>query len=700
MRDFTLSVAQGVRQNPKNKTYSTQAVISCLEDLTQAVQFDHVAGLFKNNERSNDNFISADCLLMDCDNDAADAPEAWLTPEKLSERLKDVELAIIYSKSHMQSKDKYSPRPRFHVYLPLSNKITEAGHVRRLKETLLAIVPEFDSGAKDAARFFYGVEKTQGVTFEGGMCVDEFLAINVPDEPQAEYTPLLEDDSDTDTVNLGEADNSADTIHEGSRNDTLFRTALNLLRKYSEKKARDLYDKACAQCVPPLPMAECSRIWKSARGYVNDIEDRVKSRQRLVLTLSIVEKTLEAMNISVRYNVITKSLLVSDLPPENEHVPPSYYALQGVAKKQASAMLLPTFLTTYFKSQNYGVNDRLIQDGISAIATTHPLNPVAEIMKATAWDGKNRIADLYHVLGIDPQSNPIYCGLVDKWLHQAVALALNDDGSINAEFVLVLQGRQGIGKTAFFRALAGSPDLFKDGVSIDLRDKDSLIRATSTWLAELGELDATLSREQASLKAFLTSNADEYRRPYARTAEKFPRRTAFCGTVNPEKSLRDDTGSRRFVIIHVDDMSRDFIYNTMTHDWSRQLWRQVYETLYTVRGAKAFYLSDSERAFIEAENEQYSLPIDAEIELRDLLQWDSDIDTWEWQTISQIEARSTVLKDKRINSRKIAKALRKILSPIASKRGETVKDFTRELHGALQFYTPATIRQVRENITY
>ena len=104
MRTFTLSIAEGIRQKPKNTTYSTQAVIKSLEDLKQAALFDHVAGELLNNERGNDNFIEADCLIMDCDNGHSDKPELWLTPAKLHERLPDVELAIVYSRNHMAVK--------------------------------------------------------------------------------------------------------------------------------------------------------------------------------------------------------------------------------------------------------------------------------------------------------------------------------------------------------------------------------------------------------------------------------------------------------------------------------------------------------------------------------------------------------------------------------------------------------------------
>ncbi len=91
----------------------------------------------------------------------------------------------------------------------------------------------------------------------------------------------------------------------------------------------------------------------------------------------------------------------------------------------------------------------------------------------------------------------------------------------------MIQNPQGAGKILLFSKLALYADWFAEGISIDLDKKDSVIQATGCWIAELGELDSTLKREQLSLKAFITSRTDTYRQPYARAATRKPRRTSF-----------------------------------------------------------------------------------------------------------------------------------------------------------------------------
>ena len=704
MNSFTLSIANGTRGEPKNKIYPQQASIASLDALLQATQFDHTAGVFKNNERGNSNFISAEVIMMDCDNDNSEQPSSWLTPTALAERLPDVAFYVVFSKSHMKvkhegKKDEKSARPRWHVYFPLSESVDKNADIRRLKEQLLVLVPEFDGAAKDAARFFYGVEHPQGEAQEGSLCIDEYLAIaDIGGQEQAALASKqdIAGKSDAhladDISSKDKAANDGEVLAiTGERHAILIKTGINLLSQYAEAKARELFDRACEACNPPLPAGGPNgtiRIWDWCLKAHKRTEARIIEKQKKLLTLPIVEHTLQELGISVRYNVITKQIDVSELPADPDFVPPSYASLNSYAKRQVTSQILPDVLLSMFKKANYGVSEHLITNAISAIASTNPCNPVADMLTSQVWDRQDRIAKIYQVLGIytDEASHELKRDLLRKWLHQAVALALNDDGSINADFVLVLQGAQGLGKTNFFRKLAVNPEWFGEGLNIDMNNKDTIIQATSVWLGELGELDATMKREQASLKAFITANFDTYRKPYARIAERVERRTCFCATVNPEQAIRDDTGSRRYVFIHVDDIDKDFVYSHMTPEWCSQLWRQVYETLYLECGRKAFYLADHERAFVEKANDKFTRPLDAELELMDIFEWGAPYDKWEYRRLSDL------LLDKRLmrfSTYKLSRAVRKILT----KRNIPLEEHTRLVHGRTEYFLPPALRE-------
>ena len=52
-----------------NCVYPNPVTVTDADTMKQAAAFDHVCAAYKHNYRSIDNFLKADCLPMDCDND-------------------------------------------------------------------------------------------------------------------------------------------------------------------------------------------------------------------------------------------------------------------------------------------------------------------------------------------------------------------------------------------------------------------------------------------------------------------------------------------------------------------------------------------------------------------------------------------------------------------------------------------------------
>ena len=80
----------------------------------------------------------------------------------------------------------------------------------------------------------------------------------------------------------------------------------------------------------------------------------------------------------------------------------------------------------------------------------------------------------------------------------------------------------------------------KTGLELDPSDKDKVYQCIKYWVCELGELDSTFKRDLAKLKAFITEQTDEFRRPYGLVPIKYPRKTSFYATVNNEEFLKDE----------------------------------------------------------------------------------------------------------------------------------------------------------------
>lgn len=224
-----------------NCVYPNPVTVTDADTMRQAAAFDHVCAAYKQNYRSVDNFLKADCLPMDCDNDHSDDPDDWLTPFDVAMDFPGVGMIFVYSKSHMKQKGKRGPRPRFHVYF-ICTETTNSEIYSSWKDRLIADYPYFDDGAKDSARFLFGVKNAVVEVYDGEITIDEFLA-----------------DS------FAEWDAVQGQIPEGSRNKTMSHYAGRIIKRLGNtEEAHKQFLKEAEKCSPPLDDAELAGIWASA----------------------------------------------------------------------------------------------------------------------------------------------------------------------------------------------------------------------------------------------------------------------------------------------------------------------------------------------------------------------------------------------------------------------------------------------------
>ena len=224
-----------------NCVYPNPVTVTDADTMRQAAAFDHVCAAYKQNYRSVDNFLKADCLPMDCDNDHSDDPDDWLTPFDVAMDFPGVGMIFVYSKSHMKPKGRRSPRPRFHVYF-ICTETTDAALYSSWKDRLIADYPYFDDGAKDSARFLFGVKNAQVEVYDGSITIDAFL-----------------------TDRFAEWDEAQGQIPEGSRNKTMSHYAGRIIKRLGNtEEAHKQFLKEAEKCSPPLDDAELAGIWASA----------------------------------------------------------------------------------------------------------------------------------------------------------------------------------------------------------------------------------------------------------------------------------------------------------------------------------------------------------------------------------------------------------------------------------------------------
>ncbi|MBR2215987.1 MAG: virulence-associated E family protein [Selenomonadaceae bacterium] len=200
----------------------------------------------------------------------------------------------------------------------------------------------------------------------------------------------------------------------------------------------------------------------------------------------------------------------------------------------------------YLMETLYGIsNKQSIEDEVLSVSKKNAFHQIRDYLATLKWDGTPRIETLFvDYLGADDTQ---YVRTVTrKMLIAAVARVMKP--GVKFDYMLVLQGPQGIGKSMILKELGG--DWFSDSLDA-MQGKEAYEQLRGAWLIEVGELAALRSSEVEATKKFITKQTDTYRVAYGRRTQDFPRQCIFIGTTNETQFLKDRTGNRRFWPVRV-----------------------------------------------------------------------------------------------------------------------------------------------------
>ena len=181
-----------------------------------------------------------------------------------------------------------------------------------------------------------------------------------------------------------------------------------------------------------------------------------------------------------------------------------------------------------------------------------------------------------------------------KWLHQTIALGLNEAlkphitgsyGPYGAAGVLVFYGKKNI--THLLKKITAghyhSYEFLNERACINTSDQGSLHQALSTWITVLDDI-------YPEAKSFFLANQDTVRPFLARQDMLKPRRTSFCVNLTNKGEEADSKLLARldqingsvpvFWPICTDNIDMKLV-DAIDKNWAHQLWMQVYEELYT-----------------------------------------------------------------------------------------------------------------------
>ena len=234
-----------------------------------------------------------------------------------------------------------------------------------------------------------------------------------------------------------------------------------------------------------------------------------------------------------------------------------------------------------------------VHEAVGDVAARNKVDVLRDYLEGLKWDGQERLSRwLYDAIGTE--WNALICAYARKFMIQAVARAMRP--GCKADAMLVLVGDQGTGKSTLVRALAGD-DWFSD-TPIDMRSQDRFATVNGVWIYEFAELASLRGARGESTKAFISSQEDRWRKPYARTETVHKRRVVFVGTTNEETFLSDPTGSRRFWPVRVE--------GPLNLSWLRSVRDQLWaEAVVAFKAGEGWHLDKDEAGWRAAEAEQY-----------------------------------------------------------------------------------------------
>lgn len=237
----------------------------------------------------------------------------------------------------------------------------------------------------------------------------------------------------------------------------------------------------------------------------------------------------------IRHNKLANQVYGENLPWERPYPP-----WRDADTAQLVAYVDKRYGT--FSARNYEL-------ALTKVSDDRAYHPIQEYLNSLPpWDRIPRM-DTLLIDYLGAEDSPYTRAVTRKTLVAAVARILNP--GVKHDSILVLNGKQGIGKSTLFSRLGRQ--WYSDSLSIsDMKDKTAPEKLQGYWLLELGELAGIKKMDVETVKSFITRTDDKYRPSYGRAVESHPRQCIIVGSTNSDGGfLRDITGNRRFWPVRV-----------------------------------------------------------------------------------------------------------------------------------------------------
>ena len=222
------------------------------------------------------------------------------------------------------------------------------------------------------------------------------------------------------------------------------------------------------------------------------------------------------------------------------------------------------------------------------------------------WDGRDRLgelADRVKTKTADWREN------FKIWMRSMVSQWRSGrDALYGAQMVLMLVGGQGTRKSTFMRMLLPKELMPFYIDRIDFTNKKEALRALSRFLLiNIDEYDQISKAQTAFLKHLIQRTDVKERKMYSTMFEQQQRYAAFCATTNSLMPLKDESGSRRYLVVEVSDKIDTDTQGDKAIDY-QQLYAQIVYEIEIEHGEEYAFTGERENHIIEQNSNYYETP--------------------------------------------------------------------------------------------